>query len=214
MNRKLNALFLLVLSGLLLGIAPQTRLVRANDEPAGSGYHDLIASASVQFILVHIERETLDELVDESSILTLDSISLEKIGQCIHTKEGAEIISQTKLSVINGHEAEMTVVENEKRKAKNADEENNEQDQREAEVFVGLKPEILDENTLAVRFTYKRRIVKEAFYASEEAVEEEGVEQKFEIASAIVLQDGQACIVGANLNEGIAKLLIMKADLL
>ncbi|MFC1636792.1 hypothetical protein ACFL5Z_18350 [Planctomycetota bacterium] len=213
MNGKLKTLLLLVLSGLLLGISPGTRLYSANDEPAGPHHHGHIESAAVQFLLVHVEREMLEEHLDESNILTLDSISLETIDECIHAEDGAEIISQMKLTVVNEVEAEMTIVENEKRKAKNSDEENNEQDQREAEVFVWLEPEILDGNKLAAQFTYKRSVAEEGFFAGEEAEEEEGIEHKFEISSGIVLQAGQACIVGANLNEGMAKLLIMKTDL-
>ena len=203
----------MVLSGLLLGISPGTRLYSADDEPAGSHHHEPIESASVQFLLVYVERETLEELVDEPSVLTLDSISLEKVGRCIHDEEGAEIVSQTKLTVVNGHEAEMTVVEHERRKTKNREEEMGEQGQREAEVSVWLEAKILDGNTMAARFVYKRNVAEEGSFASEEAEEEEGNEQKFEISSGIVLQTGQACIVGANLNEGMAKLLIMKTDL-
>lgn len=213
MNGKLKALFLLVLSGLLLGLSPGSRLYSADDEPASSHHHDQIESAAIQFLLVHVERETLEELVDGSNVLTLDSISLEKIGRCIHDGEGAEIISQTKLSVINGHEGEMTVVENERRKAKNGEEETGEQGQREAEVFVWIDAEFHNGNTLTAEFTYRRNVVEEAHFAEQETEEEEGNEQKFEIASGIVLHAGQACIAGTNLNEEIATLLIMKADL-
>ena len=216
MNGKLKTLLLLVLSGLLLGISPGTRLYSADGEPADPHHHHQTTSASVQFILVHMERETLEEHMDKPNGPLLDAISLETIGRCIHDEEGAEIISQTKLTVVNDIEAEMTAVENEKLKAKNAGEENDEQNHRKAEVFVWIKADIHDGNRLAARFNYKRKIVEEAFYASEEAVEveEEGVEQKFDISSAIVLRSGQACLVGANLNKGMVTLLIMKADLL
>jgi hypothetical protein len=213
MNGKLKTLLLLVLSGLLLGISPGTRLYSADDEPAGSRHHDHIESAAVQFMLVHIEREILEEITEESNALTLDSISLEKIGQCIHDEEGAEIISQTKLMVLNGHEAEITVIENERHKAKNPEEGDGEQEQREVEVSIRIEPEIHDGNTLAAAFVYKRSVVEEGFFSGEEAEEEEGNEQKFEVSSGVVLHTGQACIAGANLNEGIAKLLIIKVDL-
>ena len=213
MNKKLNALFVLVLSGLLLGIAPQTRLVRANDEPDDARSRDHIASATIQFLLVHVERDMLDEHMDESDVPILDAISLEEIGRCIRAGEGAEIISQTKLTILDGHEAEMTVVENERRKEKNGDEEIGEEGQREAEVSVWIGPKRLDGDTLIAEFVYKRTVVEENHFVEQETEEEEGTEQKFEIASGIVLGTGQACIAGANMNEDVAALVIIKADL-
>jgi len=212
MKGKLKTLILLGLSGLLLGISPGTRLYSADDDPAGPSGPDHIESASVQFILVRIERETLQEHMDDSDVPVLDAISLEIIGRCMQEEGGAEIISQTKLTAVSGIEAEMAVVEHEKRKAKN-EEETGEQAQREAEVSVWLEAEILEGNKLAARFTYKRNMSEEGFFSGDEAEEEESIEQKFEISSGIVLQAGQACIAGANLDEGIAKLLIIKADL-
>ncbi len=107
----------------------------------------------------------------------------------------------------------MTIVENEKRKAKNPDEGNGEQAQREAEMFVWIAAEIHDENQLFARFTYKRSVVEEAYSMGENEEEEESIEQKFELSSSIVLHTGQAGIAGANLNEDMAALLIMKAEL-
>jgi len=213
MDTKLKALFILVLSGLLLGILSVTRLYSADDNHTHSSDQDNIANASIQFILVYIETETLEELMDESNVLTLDSIPLEKIGRLINSEDGAEIVSQTKLTVINGYEAEMTVVENEKRKAKNPDEGNGEQAQREAEIFVRIEAEIRDENQLVAYFAYKRSVVEEAYSMGKNEEEEEGKEQKFELSSSIVLHTGQAYIAGATLNEDMAALLIMKADL-
>ncbi len=215
MGTKLKALFILVLFGLLLGISPVTRLYSANDNHTHSSNQHNIANASIQFILVYIESETLEELMDESNVLTLDSIPLEKIGLRIKAENGAEIVSQTKLTVIVGYEAEMTVVENEKRKAKNPDEGNGEQAQREAEMSVWITAEIHDENQLLVRFTYKRNVVEDVYSMgnNEEEEEEESIEQKFELSSSILLHSGQAGIAGANLNEDMAALLIMKADL-
>jgi hypothetical protein len=213
MDTKLKALFILVLFGLLLGISPVTQLYSADDNHTHSSNQDDIANASIQFILVYIESETLEELMDESNVPTLDSILLEKIGQRIHAEDGAEIVSQAKLTVIGGYEAEMTVVENEKRKAKNPDEGNGEQAQRETEMFVWIAVEIHDENQLFARFTYKRSVVEEAYSMGKNEEEEEGIEQKFELSSSIVLHTGQAGIAGANLNEDMVALLIMKADL-
>ena len=213
MDIKLKALFILVLFGLLFGISPVTRLYSADDNQTRSPNQDNIANASIQFILVYIETETLEELMDESNVLTLDSIPLEKIGRLINSEDGAEIVSQTKLTVICGYEAEMTVVENEKRKAKNPDEGNGEQAQREAEMSVWIAAEIHDENQLFARFTYKRSVAEEAYSMGKNEEEEEGKEQKFELSSSIVLHKGQAYIAGANLNEDMAALLIMKADL-
>ena len=214
MNGKLKGLLILVLCGLLLGISPGTRLYSADDASAGPSGSGRIESASVQFLLVRIEREMLEELVGESNVLTLEAISLEKIGQCIRDEDGAEIVSQTKLMVLDGHEGQMTVVENNRRKAKKADEGKGEQAQREMEIFVRIKAKILDRNTLAAEFAYKRSVAEEGFYTGDDAEEEEGGEQKFEVSSGIVLQVGQACIAGANLTEDMATLLIMKADLL
>lgn len=213
MDTKLKALFILVLLGLLLGISPVNRLYSADDNQTSSSNKDNTANASIQFILVYIESETLEELMDESNVLTLDSIPLEKIGQRINAEDGIEIVSQTKLTVIGGYEAEMTVVENEKRKAKNPDEGNGEQAQREAEISVWITAEIHSENQLLIRFTYKRNVVEEVYSMGENEEEEEGTEQKFELSSSIVLHMGQAAIAGANLNEDMAALLIMKADL-
>jgi len=196
MDAKLKVLFILVLSGLVLGILPVTQLHSADDDQACSSNQDNIANASIQFILVYIGSETLEELMDESNVPTLDSIPLERIGQRIHAEDGAEIVSQTKLTVIGGYEAEMTVVENEKRKAKNSEEGNGEQAQREAEISVWIAAEIHDENQLFARFTYKRSVVEEAYSMGKNEEEEEGIEQKFELSSAILLQAGQAGIAG------------------
>jgi hypothetical protein len=213
MDTKLKVLFILILSGLLLGISPVTRLSSADDNQTHSSNQANIARASIQFIIVYIESETLEELMDESNVPTLDSIPLEEIGQHIDAEDGAEIVSQTKLTVINGYEAEMTVVENEKRKAKNPDEGNGEQAQREVEMFVRIEAEIRDENQLVAYFAYKRNVAEEAYSMGENEEEEESIEQKFELSSSILLHTGQAGIAGANLNEDMAALLIMKADL-
>jgi hypothetical protein len=213
MDKKLKALFILVLSGLLLGISPLTRLYSANDNHNHSSDQDNIANASIQFILVYIESETLEELMDESNVPTLNSIPLEKIGRLINSEDGAEIVSQTKLTVINGYEAEMTVIENEKRKAKNPGEGNGEQAESEAEIFVRIEAEIHDENRLVAYFAYRRSVAEEAYSMANNEEEEESVEQEFELSSSIVLHAGQAGIAGANLNKDMAALLIMKAEL-
>ena len=101
-TNRLKVLLFVVLSGVLLGPGSETRLYGADDEPAELSEHDRIENASVQFILVRVERETLEEHAGESSVLTLDSISLKTIGQCIHDEEGADIISQTKLTIVGG----------------------------------------------------------------------------------------------------------------
>ena len=108
---------------------------------------------------------------------------------------------------------ELTVIENERRKAKNAVDDVGEQSQRQAEVFVWIEAQIYDGDTLAVRFTYKRSVAEEGFNSADQFDEEEGREHKFEISSGIVLHAGQGCIAGANLNEGLVQLLIAKADL-
>ena len=212
MNRKLKVFLFVALSGLLLGISPGTRLSNADEEPAHSVAPDQIESASVQFILVRIERDTLEELVGESNVLTLDSISIETIGHCIH-EEKADIVSQTKLTILNGHEAEVTVVEKETRKEKNAGKEKSEEGRRQAEVFAWIEAGIQSGNNLTARFTYKRSVTEEGYNKGQEAEKEEGNEQKFEVSSGIVLQMGQARIAGANMNEEIATFLIIKADL-
>jgi hypothetical protein len=212
MNGKIKVLLFVALSGLLLGVSPGPRLSEADDGPARHIAPDEIESASIQFILVSVERDALEELVDESNVLTLDSISIETIGQCIHEERG-EIVSQSKLTVLSGHEAEITVIENERRKEKKADEGNSEQGRREAEVFVHIELESHDGDKLAARFTYKRSVIEEGFAEGDKAEEEEGVEQKFEISSGIVLHAEQARVAGANMNEGIATFLIIKADL-
>jgi len=43
------------LSGLLLGISPGTQLYSADEKPECSCNHDHATSASVQFLLVHVE---------------------------------------------------------------------------------------------------------------------------------------------------------------
>ena len=93
MTNKLKVLSLVVLSGVLLGLGPENRLYSADDEPAELAGHDRIESASVQFILVQVERETPEEYAGESNVLTLDSISLETVGRCIHDEEGSDIVS-------------------------------------------------------------------------------------------------------------------------
>lgn len=209
MNGKLKVLLLLVLSGSLLVISPGTRLYSANDVPSDP---DRLKSASIQFILLHIENETLEQLMNGTKVTTLDSIPLEKIGGYIQAGEGAEIISQTKLTVLDGHEGQMTVVENERRKTKNADEGNSEQGRREMEIFVRIKTKIQNNKELFADFAYKRSLMEEGFYAGEKEEEEEGVEQKFELSSGIVLNSGKACIAGVNIADNLARLLIVKAD--
>ena len=212
MSGRIRVLLFVVLSGLLLCISPGARLSNADDEPVRPAARDAMESATIQFLLVQIERDTLEENAGESNVLTLDSISLEAVGRCIHDEEGADIVSQIKLTVAGGHEAEMTFVENERRKEKNADEGHGEQGLREAEVFVWIKAGFHDGDRLAARFTYRRSVVEEGSYSGQKAEEAEGIEQKFEISSGIVLHAGRACIAGANMTEEIATFLIVKAD--
>jgi hypothetical protein len=213
MNGKTKVLCLLIVSGLLLGMSPVTRLYRVDAARAGSSGPARAESASIQFILVHVERKTLAELTGGSKAPTLDSISLEKLGRYLHDEDGAEIISQTKLTILDGREAEMAVTENHRHKAKNADEGNTEQSRREVEVSVKIKAKIREGNALFADFAYKRSVAEESFNTGEKAEEEGGGEQKFEVSSGIILTAGQACIAGGNMDEDTAALLIVKADL-
>ena len=214
MTAKLKVLFTLVLSGLLLAVLPVTWLYGADDDHAHSSDRDNMVSASVQFMLVHVEHETLERLMEESNTQTLDSIPLEKLGQCVRDKDGAQIVSQTRLSVVSllGYPAEMNVVENAHRKAKTSEDGNAQRADRETKVSVKVEIERCDGNKLAARFVYDRSVSLEEYVMGEEAEEEEGIEQKFNISSGIVLQAGQMRIAGANLNEDMASVLIMKAD--
>ncbi|MBN2316681.1 MAG: hypothetical protein JXM79_22325 [Sedimentisphaerales bacterium] len=81
------------------------------------------------------------------------------------------------------------------------------------EIFVRIKTKIQNNEELFADFAYKRSLMEEGFYSGEKAEEEEGVEQKFEISSAIVLNSGQACIAGGTMEDHLARLLIVKADI-
>ena len=203
----------LVLSGLLLGMLPVTWLYGADNDHAHSSNQEEMVSAAIQFMLVHIERDTLERLMDESNTQTLDSIPLDKLGQCVRAKDGAHIVSQTRLTVVSGYEAKMTIIENGHREAKTPDEGNAEQARRETGVSVAIKIELRDKNKLAARFTYDRSVDVEEYVMGEEAEEEEGMKQKFSLSSGILLQAGQLHIAGANRNEDMAAVLLIKADL-
>jgi len=212
MAMKMRALSILVLCGLLLGSYPVTWLYGADDDQGHFSDRDNLMSASIQFILVQIERERLDQLMDELNVETLDLIPLEKIGQCVRDKDGAQIVSQTRLAVVSGHEAKMTVIENDHREAKNSEEENVEQSHRDTEVSVAIKVEHRDGNKLATRFVYDRSVDVEESFMGETAEEEEGIEQRFSLSSGIVLQAGQMHVAGVHLNEDMATLLLIKAE--
>ena len=171
-----------------------------------------MASASIQFILVHIERETLEQLMDESDVQTLDSIPLEKIRERVRTRDGAEIASQIGLAVVSGFEAKMTLVESGHHESKNLAEENNEQARRETAISVMAEVKRVDGNRLGARFVYDRTVTVEEYVTEEEEAEEESTEQKFSLSSGIVLQVGQVHVAGANLNEDGAVVLLIKAD--
>ena len=213
MIAKVKVLCVLVLSGLLLGLSPTARVYSVDAAPAGSSGSAHVEGASVQFVLVQLHRETLEKLTDGSKVPTLDTISIEKLGRFLRAEDGAVIVSQTKLTILDRHESQMTVVENERHKAKNADEGNSEQSRRETEVFVKIRAEIRDANTLSAEFGYKRSVGEELFNTGQKTEEEDGGEQKFDISSGIVLHAGQACIAGANLDGDVATLLIMKAEI-
>jgi len=213
MTTKLKALFALVLSGLLLGMLPVTWLYGADNDHAHSSNQDDMVSTAIQFMLVHIEHDTLERLMDESNTQTLDSIPLDKLGQCVRAKDGAHIVSQTRLAVVSGYEAKMSLIENEHRDAKTPDKGNVEQAHRKIEVSVMIKIEHLGGNKLAARFVYDRSVEVEEYVMGEEAEEEEGIEQKLSLSSGILLQAGQLQIAAANLNEDMAVVLLIKADL-
>jgi hypothetical protein len=213
MTAKLKVLLTLVLCGLILGVLPVTSLYAADDHHAHSSDQDSMVSASIQFMLVHIEQDTLERLMEESKTQTLDSIPLEKIGECIRAKDGAQIVSQTRLAVVSGYEAKMTLIETDHREAKTRDQQNVEQAHRETEVSIMIKVEHRDGNKLAARFVYDRSVSSEEYVMGEEAEEEEAIEQKFDLSSGILLQAGQMHIAGASLNQDRAAVLLIKADL-
>lgn len=212
MTVKLRILFVLVLSGLLLGALPVTWLYGADDDHAHSSDQDDRVSASVQFILVHVERDKMEQLMDESNVQTLESIPLEKIGQCIRTKDGARIASQTRLTVVSGFEAKITVVENGEHEKKKADQDNVDQAEREADVTIALEVERIDAHRLAARFAYDRSVLAEEYVMNGNAEEREAMEQRFSLSSGVVIQAGQAHVAGASLNEDMAVVLLIKAD--
>ncbi|MCP4450045.1 MAG: hypothetical protein GY809_01175 [Planctomycetes bacterium] len=213
MTAKLKVIFMLALSGLLLGALPVTWLYGANDEQADPSHQDEMASVSVQFMLVQIERDTLERLMNEANTPTLDSIPLERIGRCVREKDGAEIVSQTRLAVVSGFEAKMIVADNEHNLAKHPPEEDSENAHRETEVSIVMKIERRDGHRLAARFAYDRTVTMEAYVQDPKEEQEEGIERKFSLSSGIVLHAGRMHLVGASLSEDMATLLLMKAEL-
>ncbi len=61
--------------------------------------------------------------------------------------------------------------------------------------------EHLDANRLAARFVYDRSVALEECVMGEKSEEEEGIDQKFDITTGIVLQAGQMHITGASLQS-------------
>jgi hypothetical protein len=213
MNRKLKVSLIVVLSGLLLGMLPLTWLSAADEHHAHSSDPENIVNASIQFVLVHIERERLEELLDELDVQTMDSIPLERIGQCVRAKDGAEIVSQTIISTVAGFEAGITLIENDNHQAKISDKNNVEEGKRETELSIKAKVELNDKHRLAVRFSYDRTVSEEAYNMQEEAEEEESIKQQFSLSSGIMMQPGKMHVAGAHLNEDGAVVLMMKATL-
>jgi hypothetical protein len=79
--------------------------------------------------------------------------------------------------------------------------------------FILVQIERSDGNRLAARFTYTRGVTENAFNLRDKAEEEEDTEQKFEVSSGVVLEARQMHLTGFNMNDDIATLLLMKADL-
>ncbi|MCF7976021.1 MAG: hypothetical protein K9N55_19545 [Phycisphaerae bacterium] len=213
MAAKVKTLSRLVLVGLLLGVLPVAWLYGADSDRVDPSRQEKFTMASIQFILVQIERETLDQFLAESNALTLDSIPLEKIARAVRDKDGANIVSQTMLTAVSGVDAGITVVENAKRQEKNPEKAQTEHAFREMEISIKIKIERSDGNRLAARFTYTRGVTENAFNMREEAEEEEDTEQKFEVSSGIVLESRQMHLTGLNMNDDMATLLLMKAEL-
>ncbi len=213
MNRKPKVSLIVVLSGLLLAVLPLTWLSASDEHPAHSSDQKNIVNASIQFVLVHIGREKLEELMEECDVQTMDSIPFEKIGACVRGRDGAKIVSQTMLSAVSGFEAEMTLLENGNHQAKMSDTGNVEEGQREAKLSIKAKVELSDNHRMAVLFSYDRSVFEEAYNMQKKAEEEEGAKQQFSLSSGIMLQPGKMHVAGANLNEEIAVVLMMKATL-
>jgi len=213
MNRKLKVSLIVVLSGLLLGVLPLTWLYGADEHHAKPSDYAHSANVSIQFVLVHIERERLEELMGELEVQTMDSIPLEQIGQCVRAKDGAEIVSQTIITTVAGYEAGITLLENGNHRAKTPDTGSVVEGQRETKLSIKAKVELSDNHGLAVRFSYDRSIFEEALNMEAKGEEEEGVKQQFNLSSGMMLQPGKMHVAGANLNEDGAAVLMMKATL-
>lgn len=213
MVAKVKTVSILALTGLLFGVLPVTWLYAADSDRGHSSGEDTITNTSIQFVLVQFDRERLEQLMAESKTLTLESIPMAKIGQCVRDKDGADIISQTRLTVVSGYEAEMNTVENSNHQAKNPDKPTDEQVQREIEVSINIKVDRREGNRLAARLAYKRNVVEKSRHQQAKAEEEEEVEQRFDVSTGIVLRAGKMQLAGIQMNDDLATLLLMKAEL-
>ena len=155
----------------------------------------------------------LEQLQEESNAQALDEIPLEKIHQRVIAREGAEIVAMTRLTVVNGFEAKITVVDNDDHKLKQPDGENVENTHRETEVSITVEVERHKGNKLATRFTYDRTVIAEEYVMNEEAENEEAIEQKFSLSNGMVLQARKMSVAGAHINGQMAAVLLIKADL-
>ncbi len=212
MAGKLKALILAVSVIMLIYFVPSANTSVAEHAENEARERFAGATISVEASLVTVELEVLKEITGRLNIKTLNSISLDKIMQCIREDEGGELISIVKLAVANESAAEMSTEENVEEKRKIPDEERGEHEERENHVSFRVIPKIIDMDRIAVSFDFKQIISEGALSSESETEEQEGIVTKFEVSSELVLRPGQPRIVGATQKDQ-AFFLIMGVDI-
>ena len=212
MIKKLKGLIIAISVIMLIYFVPSANTLVAEHAENEDQEQFAGATISVEASLVTVELEVLEEITGQLNIKTLNSISLDKIMQCIREDEGGEVISIVKLAVANESAAEMNTEENAEEKRKIPDEDRGEREERESHVSFRVIPKIIDMNRIAVSFDFKQLASEGALSSESEAEEQEGIVTKFEVSSELVLRPGQPRIVGATKKDE-AIFLIMGVDI-
>jgi len=212
MARKLEALIIAVSVVMLIYFVPSASTSVAEDAEIDAQEPFAGATISVEASLVTVELDVLEEITGPLNFKTLNSISLDKIMQCIREDEGGEVISIVKLAVANESAAEMNTEENAEEKRKISDEDFSEHKERQINVSFRVTPKIIDMNRIAVSFDFKQIASENTLVSQSEVEEQEDRVIQFEVSSEVVLRPGQPRIVGATQKDQ-AIFLIMGVDI-
>jgi hypothetical protein len=163
--------------------------------------------------VVRVRLEALENISGEPVGLTLSSISIDRIMQCIREEEGGEMVSAVKLAVRNESVAEITEEESRKEKTKNSGEQTGEHAEIKTVTTFAAEAFVKGEEKIVAKLDFKHIVTESTSAASNDAEEMRDIVRSLDVSSTVVLRAGQSRVIGATKNEGEAALLIVQADI-